>query len=77
MSLAPSGPAALSCPRCTGPMFRAASDALDYICLLCGECRFLAPRRAPLSERLVADLAAKRRRSGPRFSRYRRCGSIA
>ena len=52
-------------------MFREASDSLDYVCLLCGEYRFLVPRRAPLSEALVADLAARRRRYGPHSGHYR------
>lgn len=58
-------------------MFREASDSLDYVCLLCGEYHFLVPRRAPLSEALVADLAAKRRRYWPRSSRYSQRPSIA
>ncbi len=44
-------------------MLREASDVLDYVCLLCGEYRFLVPKRVPLSEALMADLAAPRRRS--------------
>jgi hypothetical protein len=46
-------------------MYRAASDALDYVCLLCGEYRFLVPRSTGISPALAADLAAPRRR-GPR-----------
>jgi hypothetical protein len=34
-------PPTLCCPRCNGPMFRQAADELDYLCLLCGEYRFL------------------------------------
>jgi len=70
MDALPQAPASmtLTCPRCAGPMYREAADALDFVCLFCGEYRFLTPRRTSLSPALVADLAAPRRRR-PR-SRY-------
>jgi hypothetical protein len=58
-------------------MFREASDSLDYVCLLCGEYRFLAPRRVLLSDALVADLAAKRRRYRRPSSRDHQRPSVA
>jgi hypothetical protein len=77
MALTRQAPTALRCYRCGGPMFREASDALDYVCLLCGEYHFLVPRRVPLSEALVADLATKQRRSHRHTSRYRRPVRVA
>jgi hypothetical protein len=58
MTLTAHAPPALACPRCAGPMYRAASDALDYVCLFCGEYRFLVPRSTGISPALAADLAA-------------------
>ncbi len=65
MTVTPLAPPALTCPRCAGPMYREAADALDYLCLFCGEYRFLTSRRPARSPELAADLAALRRR-GPR-----------
>ena len=61
-TLMPQAPTALCCPRCTGPMYRAADNGLDYVCLLCGEYRFLVPRQPLMTAALRADLAAPRRR---------------
>jgi hypothetical protein len=50
MTLAPPARSAPSCPRCTGPMFLEALDVVEYVCLACGEHRFIDPRRAPRPE---------------------------
>ena len=54
MTLTAAAPPALACPCSAGPMYRAASDALDYVCLFCGEHRFLVPRSTGISPALAA-----------------------
>ncbi|HLH21139.1 MAG TPA: hypothetical protein VK066_01350 [Chloroflexota bacterium] len=59
-------PPALRCPRCSGPMFPQAAGELDYLCLLCGEYRFLVRRAAKVAP--LPPEAFKKRRGRP--SRY-------
>ncbi len=65
MTLTTLAPSALTCPRCAGPMYREAADALDYLCLFCGEYRFLAPRRPGIKPKSAVDLAAPESHGGP------------
>jgi hypothetical protein len=46
MTLLAAAPPAIRCPRCSGPMFPQDADDLDYLCLMCGEYRFLARKGA-------------------------------
>jgi hypothetical protein len=58
-------PPSLQCPHCRGVMFREAADALDYLCLFCGEYRFLVPAKASL-EPLPLPEAFRGRRGRPK-----------
>jgi hypothetical protein len=58
-------PPSLQCPRCNGVMFREAADAFDYLCLFCGEYKFLVPTKASL-EPLPPPEAFQARRGRPK-----------
>jgi hypothetical protein len=59
-------PPTLRCPRCAGVMFREAAEAFDYLCLWCGEYRFLVPAKATLEPLPPPQAFAARRHGRPR-----------
>ena len=48
MAVAAQFPPALPCPRCPGVRVRKAADALDWLCLFCGDTHGLVPTKASL-----------------------------
>jgi hypothetical protein len=59
-------PVALRCPRCSGPMFPQAAGELDYLCLMCGEYRFLVRKQAEPKPVLVPEPVPTSRRKRSR-----------
>ena len=67
MALLAEAPAALRCPRCSGPMFPQAAGDLDYLCLMCGEYRFLVRQDARIQPLPPEELKPRRRGRPKRY----------
>ena len=66
MALLAEAPPALRCPRCSGPMFPQDLDDLDYLCLMCGEYRFLTRKGARVEAPPQLEVLQARRRGRPK-----------